>query len=76
MQGMLLEIKLNRDGSMSVKKNITQQNSVFQIEKITKGKEEKVKFQEVKITPTNPSVYNFGTATLKNGSRGKAVKEL
>ncbi len=46
MQGMLLEIKLNRDGSMSVKKNITQQNSVFQIEKITKGKEEKVIFKK------------------------------
>lgn len=50
MQGMLLEIKLNKDGSMTAKKNITQLNSMFQIEKITEGKEEKVKFQETKTT--------------------------
>jgi D-alanyl-D-alanine carboxypeptidase len=48
MQGMLLEIKLNRDGSMTTKKDITQQNSAFQLDKITQGKEEKVKFQEIK----------------------------
>ena len=45
MQGMLLEIKLSKDGSMAVKKDITQLNSVFQIEKVIQGKEEKVKFQ-------------------------------
>ncbi|KKP86228.1 MAG: Capsule synthesis protein, CapA [Parcubacteria group bacterium GW2011_GWC1_35_8] len=45
MKGMLLKIKLFRDGSMTVQKNPTQQNSVFQISKITKGKEEKVKFK-------------------------------
>lgn len=45
MQGMLLELKLFKDGSMTVTKNPTQQNSVFQIEKVTVGKEEKVKFQ-------------------------------
>ena len=50
MQGMLLEIKLNRDGSMTVKKNITQLNSVFQLDKIIQGKEEKIKFQDVRIT--------------------------
>lgn len=44
MKGMLLEIKLNKDGSMLVTKNITQQNSTFQIEKITKDTEEKIKF--------------------------------
>jgi len=45
MQGMLLEMKLFKDGSMTVKKDITQLNSVFQISNITQGKEEKVKFQ-------------------------------
>jgi poly-gamma-glutamate synthesis protein (capsule biosynthesis protein) len=45
MKGMLLEIKLNRDGSMSVKKNNTQLNSVFQLEKIIPAREEKVEFQ-------------------------------
>ena len=44
MKGMLLEIKLNRDGSMTVKKNIVQLNSAFQPDKIIKGKEEKVIF--------------------------------
>ncbi len=45
MQGMLLEIKINRDGSMTMKKNATQLNSVFQLNKIIKGKEEKVVFK-------------------------------
>lgn len=45
MQGMLLELKLDRDGSMSVNKNTVYLNSVFQLEKIVKGKEEKLKFQ-------------------------------
>lgn len=49
MQGMLLELKLFRDGSMTITKNATQQNSVFQIEKVTEGKEENIKFQEIKI---------------------------
>ena len=42
---MLLEMKLFKDGSMTVKKDITQLNSVFQISNIIQGKEEKVKFQ-------------------------------
>src|SRR3989344_3929842 len=42
MQGMLLQIKLNRDGSMTVKKNIVKLNSAFQPDKIVKGKEEKI----------------------------------
>jgi len=50
MQGMILEIKLFRDGSMTARKNNTQLNSVFQLDKITKGKEEKVKFKEEKTT--------------------------
>lgn len=49
MKGTLLEIKLNRDGSMTVRKNISQLNSVFQVDKVIQGKEEKVKFQEIKI---------------------------
>lgn len=47
MQGMLLEMKLFRDGSMTVKKDLVQLNSVFQ-PSITKSKEEKVKFSETK----------------------------
>jgi D-alanyl-D-alanine carboxypeptidase/poly-gamma-glutamate capsule biosynthesis protein CapA/YwtB (metallophosphatase superfamily) len=52
MLGMLLELKLNRDGSMTVKKNTVQLNSAFQPDKIIKGQEEKVKFQETKTTST------------------------
>ena len=48
MQGMLLELKLFKDGSMTVVKNTTEQNSVFQISNITEGKEENVKFQMAK----------------------------
>jgi gamma-polyglutamate biosynthesis protein CapA len=44
MRGMLLEVKLYKDGSMTVKKDATQLNSVFQLNKITEGKEEKLKF--------------------------------
>jgi poly-gamma-glutamate synthesis protein (capsule biosynthesis protein) len=45
MQGLLLELKLFKDGSMTVTKNPTQQNSVFQIEEMSKGDEERIKFQ-------------------------------
>jgi len=44
MQGMLLQIKLFKDGSMTAEKDSTQLNSAFQLDKIIKGKEEKVKF--------------------------------
>ncbi len=44
MQGLLLEVKLWRDGSMDIKKDKTQLNSVFQLQKIIPGKEETVKF--------------------------------
>jgi poly-gamma-glutamate synthesis protein (capsule biosynthesis protein) len=47
MQGMILEIKLNRDGSMVVQKNATQLNSAFQLDKITPGKEEIIKLEEI-----------------------------
>jgi len=42
MQGMILEIKLNKDGSMSIKKDTTQINSYFQIGGITQGAEQKI----------------------------------
>lgn len=45
MQGMLLELKLDRNGAMSVRKNIIKLNSAFQPDKIIKGAEEKVKFK-------------------------------
>src|SRR3989344_4223785 len=44
MQGLLLQVKLWKDGSMDVKKNTTYLNSVFQLDRITEGKEEKIKF--------------------------------
>ena len=50
MKGMLLEIKLNRDGSMTAKKNTIQLNSAFQPDQIIQGKEEKIKFEDVKTT--------------------------
>ena len=48
MQGMLLDVKLYRDGNMTVRKDTIQLNNVFQPSMIIKGKEEKIKFQEVK----------------------------
>jgi poly-gamma-glutamate synthesis protein (capsule biosynthesis protein) len=45
MRGLLLEIKLNRDGSMAVRKDLVQLNPAFQPDKIIKGQEEKVKFK-------------------------------
>jgi poly-gamma-glutamate synthesis protein (capsule biosynthesis protein) len=44
MQGMMLEIKLNKDGSMTVRKDATQLNSHFQIGKIIQGPEEQINF--------------------------------
>jgi D-alanyl-D-alanine carboxypeptidase len=44
MEGLLLEMKLYKDGSLYVKKDTTQLNSAFQIEKVTEGKEEQIKF--------------------------------
>ncbi len=48
MQGMLLNIKLNRDGGMSVRKDIVKLSKAFKPETIIKGKEEKIKFAETK----------------------------
>ena len=45
MQGMLLEIKLNRDGNMSIKKDTIKLNKFFQPDKIIFGEEEKIKFK-------------------------------
>ena len=42
MQGMILKMKLYKDGSMTVQKDTTQQNRYFQLEKITPGVEEKI----------------------------------
>ncbi len=50
MLGMLLEIKLSREGEISVRKNTFQLNSAFQPDNIVQGKEEKIKFQEVNTT--------------------------
>lgn len=48
MQGMLLNVKLFIDGSMTVRKDTVKLNKAFQPDQLIKGKEEKVKFQEVK----------------------------
>ena len=48
MQGMILEMKLYKDGSMTEQKDTTQLNSAFQLEKLIPGKEEKVVFQTTK----------------------------
>ncbi|MBI3888474.1 CapA family protein [Candidatus Nomurabacteria bacterium] len=45
MKGMLLEIKLYKNGEMAVTKDPTQLNSFFQLEKIIEGEEEKVVFE-------------------------------
>ncbi|MCM2339114.1 MAG: CapA family protein [Burkholderiales bacterium] len=45
MEGMIVEIKLDKDGGMTVKKNISKLNKLFKIEKIINGKEEKLKFK-------------------------------
>jgi poly-gamma-glutamate synthesis protein (capsule biosynthesis protein) len=43
MQGMLLELKLNRDGNISITKNTLKLSKAFQPETIIKVKEEKIK---------------------------------
>lgn len=44
MQSLLLEIKLNKDGSMTVKKDTFKLNKFFQPDNIIIGEEEKIKF--------------------------------
>ena len=48
MQGMLLEIKLYKDGEMTTKKNVFNLSNVFQPQKITPAKEERIKFETIK----------------------------
>ncbi|MEX2029046.1 MAG: CapA family protein [Candidatus Paceibacterota bacterium] len=45
MQGMLLGMKIWRDGSISIQKNTMQLNKTFQPDQITIGKEEKIIFE-------------------------------
>ena len=45
MKGMLLQIKLEKDGSMSIGKNTVYLNKLFKPEKVTIGKEEKINFE-------------------------------
>lgn len=47
MEGMLAQVRLNKNGTMTVEKNIVQLSPYFQPDKIIKGKEEKVVFQEI-----------------------------
>lgn len=47
MKGMLLEIKLYKDGGMKIKKDTVKLTKVFQPEKVIEGKEEKVKFETI-----------------------------
>ncbi|OGI61080.1 hypothetical protein A2814_01945 [Candidatus Nomurabacteria bacterium RIFCSPHIGHO2_01_FULL_38_19] len=49
MQGMFLNIKLSIDGQMTIRKDIVKLNKAFQSDKVIEGKEEKVKFQEIKV---------------------------
>lgn len=51
MQGMLLKLKINSDGTMTAQKNIVKLNKAFQVDSITRGKEEKIKF----TTPKPPT---------------------
>lgn len=44
MQGMFLEMKLSKNGSLTIKKNTIKLNKAFQPETIVFGKEEKIKF--------------------------------
>ena len=46
MQGLLLEMKLWKDGNITIKKNILKLNKFFQPDKLILGKEEKIKFKE------------------------------
>ena len=48
MQGMLLQIKLYKNGAMTDQKDTVNLNSAFQPQKIIEGPEEKVQFETVK----------------------------
>jgi len=44
MEGMLLEIKLNKNGNIAVKKDTFKLNEFFQPDEINIGDEEEIKF--------------------------------
>jgi poly-gamma-glutamate synthesis protein (capsule biosynthesis protein) len=44
MQGMMLDLELRKDGSITARKNTVKLNSVFQPDQIIKGKSETIKF--------------------------------
>lgn len=44
MQGMMLDLKIKKDGSLTVRKNTVKLNSLFKPDQIIMGKEEAVKF--------------------------------
>jgi len=46
MEGMLLEMKLNKLGEITIKKNIVKLNKFFQPDKVIIGKEEKIIFKK------------------------------
>ena len=48
MQGMLLNLKLDTNGGITIRKDIVKLNSAFQPDKVITRKEEKIKFQEIK----------------------------
>lgn len=48
MEGMLLQMKIWRDGNLTISKDTVKLNSVFQPDKIIKGKEEKIDFSKIK----------------------------
>lgn len=48
MEGMLLQMKIWRDGNLTISKDTVKLNNVFQPEKIIKGKEEKIDFSKIK----------------------------
>ena len=52
MEGMMLEVKLGKDGSMTTKKNVVKLSRVFQPERVIPGKVEPVKFQEIEKIET------------------------
>jgi poly-gamma-glutamate capsule biosynthesis protein CapA/YwtB (metallophosphatase superfamily) len=48
MEGMLLSMKIWRDGNLTISKDTVKLNNIFQPDKIIKGKEEKIDFTKIK----------------------------
>ncbi len=55
MQGMMLNVTLKKDGSMTIRKDISKQNRSFKPDTLIKGKEEKIKFAELPKPVVTPS---------------------